>query len=354
VAFYAFYPLLELVTWGGLALDEVLFREYRSAQVREPVFIIGNPRSGTTFLHRLLSQDLNNFHTMKTWEILLAPSIVQRRLWRALRRFDGLLGSPIKSAIQSVERRIGQDLVTHRLALEDPEEDEFLLLHIWSSLTINVFSAVMEDAAAYARFDHALPRTDRDRITEFYTRCVQRHIYAHALNNGQHYLAKNPNFSPKIESIWRAFPDAKFIYLVRNPLDVIASYTSLLDLQWRVLADPLEKWAARDFVLDMARCWYSYPLQRLSDASPERYVIVRYEDLVSDAESTVLSFYERLDLKIDARFAQILHRESERERNYVSQHHYSLEDMGLTSSDIVLAFRDVFERFDFDTRGVSL
>ena len=34
--------------------DDLLFPGYRSQEVKQPVFIIGNPRSGTTFLHRLL------------------------------------------------------------------------------------------------------------------------------------------------------------------------------------------------------------------------------------------------------------------------------------------------------------
>lgn len=56
VAFYTLYPLLELVTWGGLVLDELLFRGYRKQRVRQPVFTVVNPRSATAFLHRLLAR----------------------------------------------------------------------------------------------------------------------------------------------------------------------------------------------------------------------------------------------------------------------------------------------------------
>lgn len=354
IAFYTLYPLLELVTWGGFALDELFYRGYHRAEVREPVFIIGNPRSGTTFLHRLLARDVGHFHTMRTWEIFLAPSIVQRRVWSSLGSLDDRLGAPARAAIHAVERKLGRDLVTHRLMLDAPEEDEFLLLHIWSSLTINVFSAVMEDAPAYMRFDRALPRAERERIIDYYARCVQRHVYAHGLSNGRHYLAKDPNFCPKIDSIWRVFPDAKFIYLVRNPLDVVPSYTSLLDLQWEVLADPTEKWAGRDFVLDMAHSWYSYPLERLAKASPECYAIVRYDDLVADTQRAVLGIYERLGLTAGPHFAEILRQEAKRERSYVSRHRYSLEDIGLTTEELVRRFHDVFVRFNFDTRGAPL
>lgn len=78
VGFYTLCPLLESITWGGLMLDELLLCGYREHTVRGPVVIIGNPCSGTTFLHRLLSRDAGNSAAMRTWEILSAPSVVQR------------------------------------------------------------------------------------------------------------------------------------------------------------------------------------------------------------------------------------------------------------------------------------
>lgn len=48
-------------------LDELLYPEYRKVQVK-PVFIIGQPRSGTTFLHRTLADDRNNFVAVRHME----------------------------------------------------------------------------------------------------------------------------------------------------------------------------------------------------------------------------------------------------------------------------------------------
>jgi hypothetical protein len=350
IAFYTFYPLLELVTWGGFLLDDLLYRGYHKQRVHEPIFIIGNPRSGTTFLQRLMSRDVNNFTSMKMWEILFAPSITQRRFWHGLSALDDRLGGHVKRWAKALQHRYGKELVTHRLALEEPEEDEFILLHIWSTVVTNVFSAVMDEAMSYTHFDCALPRAERERITTFYRRCIERHAFAHNVGDSRHHLSKSPALNPKIESLLCAFPDAKFIYLVRNPLDVIPSYVSLLDLQWSILADPLEEWAGRDYVLEMTRHWYTYPLERLAQEPAHRYAIVRYDDLVSHAEWTVTGVYERLGLEMSPQFAELLHTVAERERNYESDHSYSLESMGLTREQLVSTFRDIFERFDFDTR----
>ena len=42
-------------------LDEILFPNFKHIKVKQPVFIISNPRSGTTFLHRLMCLDEEKF-----------------------------------------------------------------------------------------------------------------------------------------------------------------------------------------------------------------------------------------------------------------------------------------------------
>ncbi len=51
-----FLPLFLGFTHFTLFLDKIFFSQYQKVQVKNPVFIIGNPRSGTSFLHSLLTQ----------------------------------------------------------------------------------------------------------------------------------------------------------------------------------------------------------------------------------------------------------------------------------------------------------
>jgi len=351
-AFYVCFPLLELMTWVGFLLDEILFREYRQRQVSQPVFILGNPRSGSTSLHRLMAKDAQNFTTMMTWEIFFAPSITLRRLWRVLAALDSVLGSPIHNVITALEEWWQERNVTHALLLQAPEEDEFVLLHAWSTLAIYLFSAVMDEAQTYTRFDTAMTEVEKRRIMSFYRRCLQRHLYAHRshLTPGRRYLAKSPALTPKVSTLNEWFPDARFICLVRNPLDVIPSYISVMELQWRTLADPVTPWASRDYVLDMAQHWYTYPLERLRGQPEDRHVFVKYDDLVHDPERTVRGIYHRLRFQVSSEFAHVLHVEAERTRDYRSKHHYSLEQMGLTRDQIIAEYRDVYERFGLDLK----
>lgn len=351
LTFYVVFFLVELATWTGFLIDNVFLEEYRQVDVKQPVFIVGNPRSGTSFILRLLGKDTKTFTCMDMWEVLLAPSVMQRQIVRWLGDLDKTIGRPLDKLALAWRRQWRENNVAHRMGLRVPEEDQYLLLHIWSTLAIWVFSGILDEARPYTYFDSLMPAADKRRIMSFYKRCVQRHLYAHAgREGGQHYLGKNPSASPKVDTLYEFFPDAKIIYVARNPLDTIPSYISLLDYEWRLFGDPIEPFGGRDYVLEMARHWYTYPLERLEQAPPDQYTIVRFDDLVNDAEQTVMEIYDRFGLELPLNYARLLEDEGERARNFRSEHKYSLAEIGLERDQIVAEFADVFERFDFDPR----
>jgi hypothetical protein len=346
---YPAYFLVELVTWVGLVLDEILFPGYRDVEIKQPVYIVGNPRSGTTFLQRLLARDEDTFNSMRTWEMLLAPSITMRKIFWSLSRLDRRLGGPLHRLSGTLEESWQEDNVVHRIAIRAPEEDEYLLIHIFSSLKIWLYAAMVDEAAPYTHFDTQMPEEEKRRILGFYKRCVQRHLYAHG-DSDKHYLAKNPHFSPMVDALYSTFPDAKIIYLARNPLDMIPSYISLKENEWQLLGSPVEKYGSREYVLDMAEHWYTYPLERLEQAPQDSYIVVNFDDLVENARQMVREIYDRFGLELGPAFDEILQQAAESARNHESDHEYSLREMGLTREQIVTRYRSVFERFGFDTR----
>lgn len=351
VAFYVIFPLIELATRVGFLLDDVFFRGYRREEVERPVFIVGNPRSGTTFLHRLMARDGQNFTTTHLWEVLLAPSITQRKMVQALAALDRRLGSRLRRRLAAWERRWQKDNVVRKIALRAPEEDQYLFLHIWSTLAVWTFSGILEEATPHLFFDTHVPPAEKERVMAFYRRCIQRHLHAHGGGRSRalHYLSKNPSNSSKIDTLYQFFPDARIIYLARNPLDLIPSNVSVLDHTWSFFGDPPEDHLGREYVLDMARHWYRYPLERLQRAPQDSYIVVKYDDLVGDPEPVIGAIYRRFGFEISPAFAQVLREEAEKARDYRSRHNYSLRQMGLTREQIIAEYRDVFDRFGFDT-----
>jgi hypothetical protein len=351
LALYLLYPLFELLIWLHLLLDDLFFRAYRQVRVTLPVFIVGNFRSGTTFLFRLLAKDTGRFTAMKMWEILFAPSILGRRLVGGLATLDRWLGRLLARQVRDLEEQWHEENVMHRTSLREPEEDDYLLLHIWSALTLGLSSGLLEEAQPYAYFDSTLPQADRDRIIGFYHRCVQRHLYARTEPGRapRQYLAKNPALTPKLDTLYEWFPDAQVICLVRNPLEAVPSFVHMMQYSWRVLGAPDQRPALREAIVDMVRHWYTYPLERLARAPEDRYILIRYDDLVADPQATVTSIYQRFGFDLSPAYTQVLQAETQRARRYHSRHHYTLDSVGLTRQRILAEFADIFDRFDFDT-----
>src|SRR6056297_1667917 len=88
------FVVLQLLHWLGFVLDDVFFRCWRDAEVREPLFVLGPPRSGTTHLHQVLSQDPETT-TFQLWECLFGVSVVGRRLALAFAQLDKKMGRPV-------------------------------------------------------------------------------------------------------------------------------------------------------------------------------------------------------------------------------------------------------------------
>jgi hypothetical protein len=303
----------------------------------------------------LLAQDTPNFTCTRTWESLFAPSIALRKLFWRLAALDRRLGSPLERLAATCEERARREISMHSFALRAPEEDEHLHLHIWSAIEIWLFTAILEGAIPLTYFS-TLPEPDRQRIMSYYVRCVRRHLYAHRADPhpGRHYLAKNPYASARIGSLYEHLPGVRFIYLARNPLDMIPSWISSVAYGWRLVGGTPDLYASRDYVLDMAEHWYRYPLQCFERAPRDSYVLVKFDDLVSDVEGTVRDIYRRFGLDWTASAARAAREASVGSRRHRSSHVYSLEQVGLTREQIVHRLGDVFARFGFDTRGPAV
>ncbi len=306
--FVIIYPLLQLCVWTSFALDALFFRRFREESVRAPLFIIGNFRSGTTFLHRLLAKDSALFTSMTLGEILFAPSVIQRRLAAALVALDRRLGRPVARLIARIEARWHAVHVMHRVSFGEPEEDEYLHLHIFSALTTGLSSGLLDLARPYAFFDSAIPAVRRDRIMGFYRTCIQRHLHAHQVGE-KIYLAKNPALTPKLATLLAHFPDARIILLVRDPRETIPSFARLMDVSWDAVGLPPDP-ARANFLREMQHHWYDHPASVAATLPPEQFIVVKYSDLCADPAATVAGIYTQFSLPLLPEFAATLQNEA--------------------------------------------
>ena len=340
---FLLYPIWYFSIRLAYGLDQLFYPQHIQQKIEQPVFIVGNFRSGTTLLHRLLAKD-PQFTAMKAWEIYIAPSIVQRKLIHRLMKANRLIGNPIQKFINRFDKSLKDYSYMHRTGLNEVEEDSHLFFHIWSAYDLIAFFPFPELIRNYIYYDENVDEEQKKWDFAYYEEALKRHVYA---NNGKRYVSKSPSFSPKVKTLHRQFPDAKFINIVRSPLRVLPSSVSMFSNHWKTYGDPTEPYPKPgiEVMQEQTKHWYLYPHQYLKNLPSEQYCVLRYQDLVKNPKRAIERIYQRFDLKLSEEFGEILTRESKKSKNFKSNHSYSLDEMGLNSEDIQREYLEVIETY---------
>ena len=168
------FVILLVINRLCMLLDHLLFPGFRSQQNKNPVFIVAAPRSATTYLFHLLASQQELFTTFTLWEIIFAPSIIQKFIFSAIIKADKLIGSPIKIIILKIEKILfGNFTHIHKISLALPEEDEAILLWNMSTVYLNFFFPDTNHFDDYFLFDECVDARKQHRVMKYYYRCVQ-------------------------------------------------------------------------------------------------------------------------------------------------------------------------------------
>ena len=327
-------------------LDRLLFPGLARVEVKEPIFMVGHARSGTTLTHRLMSQDEGRFSYFLLWECYF-PSLLQKKLIRWGSGFDArfLAGTLAQLARRFEEWRYGKFRHMHVMGLTVPEEDDIALYYSMASGFWITKMPYMGDLDFYHMNDW--PAARRRRYNDFYRELVRRQLY---LNGPEKtHLAKNPLWAGRVASLIEAFPDARFIVNVRDPRETIPSLLKLLRASWKQLGwDEARQQRCLQVLVDQSWHSYQHPLDTLDANSGTKGAVVDYRELSSDPALAIERVYKDLDLPMSDDFRELLAREGVRERKHETRHSYSLEEFGLDGDVIRQRLGALFERFHWE------
>lgn len=337
---------ISVVVHVARALDHVLFPGFRRVDVDEPIFVIANPRSGTTFMHRLMCLDEERFTFFRLWQTIL-PSVTLYRIIGVLDAVDRFLGAPLGRMMRWIEGKAfkGWDGV-HAVGMNRAEEEEFIFLMKLASPSMLMFFPFPSELRHTDFLDDLSP-AQRERVMRFYRESLRRHVYA--VGGGRVILSKNVFFGGRMRAIEEAFPRARYVHLVRHPYNALPSMVSMFTGPWRVNSPDFQENS------DAYRTWarlgidyYKAYLDRGDRIERGRFVALTYDALVSDPKATIEQVYEQLEIPMSDAFRHRLLQETQKARAYRSSHDYSLEAYGLDRREIYNELREVFERYGFD------
>lgn len=340
---FLFWPAWLVSIRFAYLMDNLFFPDHQQQEVKEPVFIVGNFRSGTTFLHRLLAKD-DQSTSFTSWELYLAPSVVGRKFYHWLMKVNYAIGNPARWVIALFDKIVEKEAYLHKIGLNEAEEDGQVFFQVWSSFHILAFFPFPKLIRQYIYYDDQVPDEVKERDMHYYAEIIKKHIYAH---KGKRYLSKNPSHSPKVRTLHKTFPDAKFINIVRNPLQVIPSSISLFSKHCRAYGDPEAEYNLQETVIEHSKHWYLYPHQYLKNLPEDQYIRVHYKDLVADPEGTIRKIYHQFNFDISPEYAKTLKVEAQKAKSFKSKHRYSLRKMGLSRKRIEREFRFITRQIEF-------
>lgn len=333
----------------GSTLDELVAREYRRVTPSAPIFVVAPARSGTTLLYNLLATD-PQFVGPMLYEVML-PSVV------ALSAIDGLSARLSDARREAILAQIHGDLeasdAIHRVRLNELEEDgPYFEMRLASPYALRFFPYDPELTAS-SNLDELHPRARR-KVMDGYYRMVQRVL--HRGGPGRTYLAKAVCSAGRIGALLERFPDARLVHIVRHPYDVMPS---ALYMHWVMSHIGIDE-DRRPTLSDSTFCrshidnmFYTYRtlLEWERRLPAERWLTLRFEQLVADPPAAVTRIYEHFGIPRSDDARQVQERACAQSRRHRARvRPPPLEQFGLTRADVYAALREVFEAYELDPR----
>jgi len=198
-----------------MLLDTLYYPKLSLLRPHDPVIILGHPRSGTTFLQRLLALEPKS-GAFRTWEMFV-PSILLRRVLKPL----------VTMAAAADLHRVQHAKRGHGITLDGVDEEEGLFLHYLDSEILTFISPEMVTDRRYSVMARELGWNDHSgwmAPIRFLREAIKRQCYIKGTE--QIIINSNPSLF-RIRSLLQEFPEAKFIFIKRDPEETIPSWFSL-------------------------------------------------------------------------------------------------------------------------------
>ena len=264
-----------------------LVRRKINTSSESPVFILGHWRSGTTFLHNLLACDPVSAY-ITTYHAVFPNNLKSQWLFR-----------PIMKAFLPPGRP-GDNM---KLGVHMPQEDESALSNLTPMSYYHSFffpGSYIDYYRDFVRFD-GLPQSKIARWQKIYKTMVDTAID----NTGGHRpVLKNPVNTGRIRWLLQIYPDARFVYIMRNPIiTYLSSKKFFSQLYPTVNFEEFSNRQVMEMVLDIYEKLLKDYLRDRDTIPPDNLIEIRYEDFEQEPIEQLAHIYSKFHLD---NFTQVL------------------------------------------------
>ena len=247
----------------------------------DPVFILGHWRSGTTFVHNVLSCD-KRFGYCTTYQTVFPHLMMVGQPF--FKKTMGWL-MPNKRPTDNME-----------LAPDLPQEEEFAISNMCPYTFYNFwfFPKYMQEYCDKYLIFKDITKEELNVWEETFRKLIKISLWN---TGGEQFLSKNPPHTGRVKELVKMFPNAKFIYLMRNPYTVFESTRSFFSNTIQPLK--LEEFSDEAIEANILTTYRKLHDQYEADKHliPEGNLIeVKFEDFEADALGMTEKIYKTLSL----------------------------------------------------------
>jgi len=308
-----------------LVADRAQYPEIATEAVRAPVFIVGQPRSGSTHLHALLAV-VEGVRAPQMWEMSAPSPPPERTTYTTDPRI-----AAVQAAIDQMP--VGM-LVRHPMGATRPEQCNVMM--DWTF--INQGWMASYDIRSYR--DWFLD-ADYTPAYEGHHRTLQQLQW----HNPGRWVLKYPKHLLSLDALLARYPDAVLIWTHRDPAAVLPSAVSLTGFMREQNTpdyDPVR--FAREWVVIEELALHRGLATRDRDGTPGRHLDVAYRALMDDPIGTVAALCAQIGIEFDDTARRSVQQWlDDHPQDQHGVHRYTAEDFGLDADRL----RD---RFAFYTR----
>jgi hypothetical protein len=309
--------------------------EIERQQIVAPVFIVGLPRTGTTHLHGMISQDPAS-RAPFTWEVMYpaAPVATHKDIDNARARTDARLGWANRLAPEFMR--------IHPIAADLPQECIAITAQVFMSIQFHT----THNVPSYQDwFEDAV----QDLGLDFHRRLLQ---HLQAKRPGNRWVLKAPGHLFALEGLLKRYPDAKVIHTHRDPLRVMASMASHATVLRRAFSDRADpRQIAADWADRWARALDKFLAVR--DRAPaEQFLDIDFDAIEANPLGAIERVYEFLGWPVTTEARTAINAFlAANPKNKHGVHRYTLEQFGLSRAAETARFRNYCERFGIAVRS---
>ncbi len=263
-----------------LRLEDLIRRhpEIENVPIARPIIIVGLPRTGTTHLHNLLAAD---------------PALRSLPYWESLEPVPATIPPPDPDPrIERCAMATGFTDVAmpyfkamHEMTPEHVHEEVQLQ-------TLTIASMLLETQWHVPSYRDWWKATDQTPSYAYLRRALQALQW---LRGGERWVLKSPQHLEQFGRLMTVFPDATVVCTHRDPVEVTASFVTMVSYSARLSIEHPDPQAIARYWSDRIQDMLAACVRDREILAPERSMDLRFNDFMADEWAAIEQIYALAD-----------------------------------------------------------